>query len=68
MWLPLPQRPCTVTTKTAFPRTQFLTPRYWHIWLGTGLLWLLNRLPLAAQVMLGRILGRFLHRFNRQRR
>ncbi len=57
-----------MTTKTTSTHTKFLAPRYWHIWLGTGLLWLLNRLPLGAQILLGRILGRFLHRFNRQRR
>lgn len=59
---------CTVTTKTSAPHSRFLSPGYWHIWLGTGLLWLLNRLPLAVQIRLGRVLGRLLYLFNRKRR
>ncbi|MBV0933268.1 LpxL/LpxP family Kdo(2)-lipid IV(A) lauroyl/palmitoleoyl acyltransferase [Marinobacterium weihaiense] len=57
-----------MTTKTTASDSSFMSPRYWHIWLGTGLLWLLNRLPWGAQIRLGRLLGRLLYHFNRQRR
>ncbi|MDY7220099.1 lipid A biosynthesis lauroyl acyltransferase [Denitrificimonas sp. JX-1] len=35
----------------------FLHPRYWLLWLGLGLLWLLTQLPYRALLVLGRALG-----------
>lgn len=39
-------------------KTLFLAPRYWPLWLGFGLLRVICLLPLAAQLVLGRGLGR----------
>ncbi len=39
-------------------RPALLHPRYWPIWLGLGLLWLVVRLPYRALLWLGRLLGR----------
>jgi KDO2-lipid IV(A) lauroyltransferase len=39
-------------------RTAFLHPRYWLLWLGLGLLWLIVQLPYPALLKLGRLLGR----------
>ncbi|MDT4794145.1 Lipid A biosynthesis lauroyltransferase [compost metagenome] len=38
-------------------RPQFLHPRYWALWLGLGLLWLITLLPYRVQLGLGRVLG-----------
>ncbi len=46
----------------------FLHPRFWPIWLGMGLLWLLNRLPWRWQIRCGRLLGRVLYHLNTRRR
>ncbi|MCP8686255.1 LpxL/LpxP family Kdo(2)-lipid IV(A) lauroyl/palmitoleoyl acyltransferase [Marinobacterium sedimentorum] len=48
-------------------------PPYWHprfglTWLGMGLLWLLNRLPYAGQLTLGRTFGKILYLVARGRR
>ncbi|MFW1677873.1 LpxL/LpxP family Kdo(2)-lipid IV(A) lauroyl/palmitoleoyl acyltransferase [Pontibacter sp. JAM-7] len=40
--------------------SHFLAPKYWPVWLGISLLWLLNRLPWRWQIRLGRLLGRLL--------
>lgn len=42
--------------QNAFKR-QFLHPRYWLLWFGLGLLWLLVQLPYAVLLPLGRGLG-----------
>ena len=39
-------------------RAEFLKPRYWGIWLGAGVCWLLCLLPLSALWRLGGALGR----------
>lgn len=36
----------------------FLHPRYWPLWFGLGLLWLVVQLPYPVLLMLGRSLGR----------
>lgn len=38
-------------------RARFLHPRFWLLWLGLGLLWLLVQLPYACLLRLGRGLG-----------
>lgn len=43
-------------------------PRYWPTWCGIALLWLLTRLPYAAQLRAGRLLGRLLLRLAKRRR
>ena len=35
-------------------RREFLHPRYWLLWLGLGVLWLLVQLPYAWLLLLGR--------------
>lgn len=40
---------------------QFLGPKYWGIWLGVGLLWLLSRLPYQTKFKVGRVLGRAMY-------
>ncbi|MCQ2029597.1 lipid A biosynthesis lauroyl acyltransferase [Stutzerimonas zhaodongensis] len=46
----------------------FLTPRYWPLWLGFGLLWLVVQLPYRLLLLLGRGLGELMYRFARSRR
>ncbi|SFQ14645.1 KDO2-lipid IV(A) lauroyltransferase [Geopseudomonas sagittaria] len=38
-------------------RAAFLHPRYWPLWLGLGVLWLVVQLPYALLLKLGRALG-----------
>ena len=38
-------------------RAAFLHPRYWLLWLGLGVLWLVVQLPYAVLLKLGRALG-----------
>ncbi len=40
------------------PLYRFLTPRFWPVWLGVGLVRSINLLPLPAQLAVGRMLGR----------
>lgn len=46
----------------------FLHPRYWLLWLGLGLLWLLAQLPYPLLMRLGRGLGAVMYRFAGSRR
>ena len=48
--------------------SSFLLPRFWPLWLGLGLLWLLTRLPYRALLWLGRRLGGLMYRFAGSRR
>ncbi|WP_253306620.1 LpxL/LpxP family Kdo(2)-lipid IV(A) lauroyl/palmitoleoyl acyltransferase [unidentified bacterial endosymbiont] len=48
-------------------RWQLLKPRYWGLWLGIGLLWLLVQLPYPLLYRLGRRLGRCSMRFAHRR-
>lgn len=45
-----------------------LSPRYWPLWAGIGLLWCLTRLPYRWQLAAGRQLGRFTYRLAKRRR
>ncbi|BAU72943.1 lipid A biosynthesis lauroyl acyltransferase [Metapseudomonas furukawaii] len=49
-------------------RPQFLHPRYWALWLGLGLLWLVTLLPYRVQLGLGRLLGALMLRVAGSRR
>ena len=49
-------------------KAAFLHPRYWLLWLGLGLLWLLAQLPYALLMRLGRGLGAVMYRFAGSRR
>ncbi len=49
-------------------QTAFLHPRYWLLWLGLGLLWLLAQLPYSWLMRLGRGLGAVMYRFAKSRR
>lgn len=49
-------------------RPAFLNPRYWPLWLGLGLLWLLVQLPYAALLRLADALGWVFYRVAGQRR
>src|SRR5690554_826303 len=46
----------------------YLSPRWWPTWLLVGLMWLLARLPLRAQWLLGRGIGDLLWRLLKRRR
>ena len=37
-------------------RTYFLHPRFWPLWLGLGLLWLIVQLPFRVLLVIGRLL------------
>lgn len=49
-------------------RPALLHPRYWLLWLGLGLLWLVVRLPYRVLLGLGRLLGRGMYLFMVERR
>ncbi|MEO4047711.1 lipid A biosynthesis lauroyl acyltransferase [Pseudomonas sp. CAU 1711] len=49
-------------------RASFLHPRFWPLWLGLGLLWLVVQLPYRALLVLGRALGALMYRAARSRR
>ena len=48
-------------------RAAFLHPRFWPLWLGLGLLWLVVQLPYGALLALGRLLGAVMYRVSRRR-
>jgi len=50
------------------PLYRFLSPRYWLLWLGLGLVRTLNTLPLRWQMAFGRGLGRIAHVLSRRDR
>lgn len=47
---------------------RFLLPKYWLLWLGAGLLWLISWLPYSVLMLLGKGFGRLLHRTLSSRR
>ena len=49
-------------------RAYFLHPRFWSLWLGLGLLWLVTLLPYRVLLRLGRGLGALMYRLARSRR
>ncbi|MCZ4323277.1 lipid A biosynthesis lauroyl acyltransferase [Pseudomonas anguilliseptica] len=49
-------------------RTYFLHPRFWLLWLGLGLLWLVAQLPYKVLLWMGRCLGRVMYRLASSRR
>jgi KDO2-lipid IV(A) lauroyltransferase len=49
-------------------QTYFLHPRFWLLWLGLGLLWLIAQLPYKVLLVLGRGLGSMMYRLARSRR
>jgi KDO2-lipid IV(A) lauroyltransferase len=49
-------------------RAYFLHPRFWPLWLGLALLWLLVQLPYRVLLVLGRALGALLYRLAGSRR
>ena len=49
-------------------RAYFLHPRFWPLWLGLGLLWLIAQLPYAVLLRLGRCLGGVMYRLASSRR
>jgi KDO2-lipid IV(A) lauroyltransferase len=53
--------------RSGFSRS-LLHPRFWLLWLGLGLLWLVAQLPYAWLLALGRALGALMYRFAKQRR
>ncbi|VXB25041.1 Lipid A biosynthesis lauroyltransferase [Pseudomonas sp. 8BK] len=49
-------------------RTYFLHPRFWLLWLGLGLLWLVAQLPYKVLLWMGRCLGGVMYRLASSRR
>lgn len=49
-------------------RAYFLHPRFWLLWLGLGLLWLIAQLPYKVLLWLGRCLGSVMYRLASSRR
>ncbi len=49
-------------------RAYFLHPRFWPLWLGLGLLWLVVQLPFRVLVAVGRVLGLIMYSFATDRR
>ncbi|MBS3804809.1 MAG: LpxL/LpxP family Kdo(2)-lipid IV(A) lauroyl/palmitoleoyl acyltransferase [Oleiphilaceae bacterium] len=48
--------------------SRYLHPRWWPTWFIVGFIWLISRLPLAAQWRLGVWLGELVYRLGRHRR
>ncbi len=40
------------------PLSAYKAPRYWPVWIGMGLLWLICKLPHRAALAVGRVIGR----------
>lgn len=55
-------------SKTVRFEYKFLCPRFWGIWLGISLLWLIHKLPLNNQIKMGKILGKALYLLGPKRR
>mgnify|MGYP003601833460 FL=1 len=49
-------------------RAVFFHPRFWLLWLGLGLLWLITQLPYRALLTIGRLLGAGMYRVAGERR
>ncbi|MDQ3204007.1 MAG: lipid A biosynthesis lauroyl acyltransferase, partial [Pseudomonadota bacterium] len=49
-------------------RKTFLMPRFWPLWCGLGLLWLIVQLPYPALLFIGRALGAVMYRAAGDRR
>ncbi|AIR89882.1 lipid A biosynthesis lauroyl acyltransferase [Pseudomonas cremoricolorata] len=49
-------------------RKAFLHPRFWALWLGLGVLWLVVQLPYRVLLSLGRVLGAIMYRLAGERR
>src|SRR3989344_4478525 len=49
-------------------RAVFFHPRFWLLWLGLGLLWLVTQLPYRALLTIGRLLGAGMYRVAGDRR
>ncbi|WP_404341019.1 LpxL/LpxP family Kdo(2)-lipid IV(A) lauroyl/palmitoleoyl acyltransferase [Pseudoalteromonas mariniglutinosa] len=49
-------------------KLSFLGPRYWLTWLGVFFLYLISWLPHKLQLLMGKTLGRLIHRFMKRRR
>jgi KDO2-lipid IV(A) lauroyltransferase len=49
-------------------RAAFLHPRFWPLWLGLGLLWLVVQLPYTVLLQLGRLLGAVMYRVSPRRK
>lgn len=49
-------------------RPYFLHPRFWPLWLGLALLWLIVQLPYRVLLVLGRVLGALMYRVAGDRR
>lgn len=49
-------------------RRCFLHPRFWPLWLGLGVLWLVVQLPYRALLCVGRVLGAVMYRVASERR
>ncbi|KMT56879.1 lipid A biosynthesis lauroyl acyltransferase [Pseudomonas fildesensis] len=49
-------------------RAVFFHPRFWLLWLGLGLLWLVTQLPYRALLVIGRLLGAGMYRVAGERR
>ena len=49
-------------------RAAFFHPRFWLLWLGLGVLWLVVQLPYKVQLYIGRVLGGLMYRVAGDRR
>ena len=49
-------------------RAAFFHPRFWPLWSGLGLLWLVVQLPYKTQLCIGRGLGALMYRVAGDRR
>ena len=55
-----PSKPSKAKPNIDFDIT-FLCPRYWGIWLGISVLWVVHLLPFNAQYQVGKLLGKLLY-------
>lgn len=60
-------RPVSSMDRPSF-RASFLHPRFWPLWIGLGLLWLVSQLPYRVLLLLGRLFGALMYRVAGSRR
>src|SRR5690606_12931424 len=66
-WMPRFCLHGSAMTRPGF-KAALLHPRYWPMWLGLGLLWLLIQLPYRVLLLLRRVLSRLMSLCTRERR
>jgi len=57
-----------VSSSPDFKASRYLHPRFWLLWLGLAVMWLVAMLPFRLQMALGSLMGWFMYHFFPERR